>query len=133
MVVHSRRLVIALATDAWLAACRWCSARTTSSAIGVAAGEVRFERGAQRRAAHVVLARAMQHLHDVGVVRAVGNRHRRRPAAAASRRATCASAARRAVRLIRISSASRRRFSISASFSMLGHAHSSPSVSGATR
>ena len=44
---------------------------------GVALDQVRFERGAQRRPAHVVLARAVEHLHDVGVVRSVGNRHRR--------------------------------------------------------
>ncbi len=36
---------------------------------GVPGDEVRLERGAQRRAPHVVLARAVQHLHDVGVVR----------------------------------------------------------------
>ena len=35
-------------------------------------------------------------------------------------------------RAARVSSARRRRFSMSASFSMLGHAHSSPMVSGAT-
>ncbi len=50
-----------------------------------------------------------------------------------SMRDTNVSAARLAARDSRISSASRRRFSISASFNMLGHAHSSPMVSGATR
>ena len=33
MVAHRRRLVITLATDAWLVACRWCSSRTMSSAV----------------------------------------------------------------------------------------------------
>ena len=42
----------------------------------VALEHVHFERGAQRRSAHVVFAGAVQHLHDVGVVRALGNRHR---------------------------------------------------------
>ena len=46
--------------------------------------------------------------------------------------ATYASAARRASRAKPASSTSRRRFSISASLSMLGQAHSSPIVSGAT-
>ncbi len=46
---------------------------------------------------------------------------------------TYLSAAPRAARAVNSSSANRRRFSIRASFSMLGHAHSSPIVSGATR
>ena len=45
---------------------------------------------------------------------------------------TNASAASRAARPSRVDAASRRRFSISASRSMLGHAQSSPMVSGAT-
>ena len=100
---------------------------------GVARREMRFERGLQRRAPRVELADAMEQLHDEGIVRAAGDRKRSVIGRAASRRATSASAARRAARPTMISSASRRRFSISASFNMLGHAHSSPSVSGATR
>ena len=53
--------------------------------------------------------------------------------ASASSRATYASASSRAWRAAIVSAARRRRFSISASFSMLGHAQSSPIVSGATR
>ena len=46
---------------------------------------------------------------------------------------TSRAARRRAARPSISSSVSRRRFSMSASFSMLGHAHNSPIVSGATR
>ena len=75
--MHSRRLVIALATEAWLAACRWCSSAHDVFGHGVALDQVRFERGAQRRAADVVFTGAVQHLHDVGIVRRLGNGHRR--------------------------------------------------------
>ena len=54
------------------------------------------------------------------------------PWPAASILATYASAARTAARASSISSASRLRFSTRASFSMLGQAHSSPIVRGAT-
>lgn len=37
MVAHSRKLVMALATEAWLVAWRWCSTRTMSSATVVRA------------------------------------------------------------------------------------------------
>ena len=96
MVVHSRRLVIALATDAWLAAWRCCSVRTMSSAITPRAVRWRFERGPQRRSAHVVFARAMQHLHQVGVVRVVrdvDDRVVRRPASSCA--TSCVGAAAR--------------------------------------
>ena len=75
----------------------------------------------------------MQQLDDRGDVegrrQAVAPRRRR----SRSIRATYASAASRARRDASVSAARRLRFSISASFSMLGHAQSSPIVSGATR
>ena len=74
---------MALATDAWLAAWRCCSARTMSSAIMPRDGEVAFERGAQRRAPDVVFARPMQHLHQVRVVRVL---RESRPRARSGRR-----------------------------------------------
>lgn len=65
-----------------------------------------------------------------GVVEPCGSAASARPSSA---RVTNASAAWRAARADSSSSASRRRFSISASLSMLGQAHNSPIVSGATR
>ena len=69
-----------------------------------AAGQVPLERGAQRRSPHIVFARAMQHLHQVGVVRVLGNRDLV-SVGPASICATSSSAPRRALRLTRISSA----------------------------
>ena len=44
---------------------------------GRARDQVRFERGPQRRAAGVVGAGAVQHLHQIGIVRVLGDLHRR--------------------------------------------------------
>ena len=68
---------MALATDTWAAACRWCSPRIASSAVVSLRREVLLDRGADRREPQAVLADAMQQLDDEGDVEA--------PAAAVAR------------------------------------------------
>ena len=95
--------------------------------------EMRLDRRADRRQPEAILTNPMQQLDDRGDI------ERRRQRLATCRRlrvrsaTTYSSAARRPRRDASVSAARRLRFSISASFSMLGHAQSSPIVSGATR
>ncbi len=90
------------------------------------------DRGADRRQPQAVLAHAVQQLHDERDVEAGGQRAGASAASPSIGDEVGVGGQARA-RATSISSASRRRFSMSASFSMLGHAHSSPMVSGATR
>ena len=132
-VAHRRRLVIALATDAWRDALALVLAANRVLGGGLPRGEVLVDGDADRRQPHAVFADAVQELDDE---RGVGSR--RQGSAACSGRLSCARArsvggAPGRARSRAVSSARRRRFSISASFNMLGHAQSSPIVSGATR
>ena len=120
------------ATETWAAAWRWCSLRIASSEVMLLGGEVLVDGRAHGGQPRPVLAHALQELDDEGGVEhaAAAAAARPCPAAVDPRHVGVGGPPRRAAS--RISSASRRRFSIRASFSMLGQAHSSPMVSGAT-
>ncbi len=118
---------MAFATDAWLAACRWCSTRTTSSAV-----VCRAARCSSTEVRHAACRRSYSRARCSNCTTkaecSCGASGDEACSGSASMRARCASAARRAFRADSISSASRRRFSMRASFSMLGQAQSSPIV-----
>ena len=79
--------------------------------------------------ARIVLQHALPQLRDEGAVERRRQRLRAAPASSSSR---AVFAARRAARARRMPSVRILTFSSKASLSMIGHAHSSPSVSGAT-
>ena len=122
-----------LATETWAAASRWCSPRIASSAVVCCARQVRVERRSRTAESRGPYSRTRCRSCTTN---AVWKRPRQRWRHSLARRVDArhvgvggAAGGRGAAS---ISSASRRRFSISASLSMLGQAHSSPMVSGAT-
>ena len=119
------------ATDTCAAACCWCSLRIASSEVVCCATRCASTaaRTAERRGPY---SRTRCRSCTTKAGWASGGRGGGRPCPAASIRATYRSAARRASLAPLASSARRRRFSTRASLSMLGQAHSSPMVRGAT-
>ena len=91
--------------------------------------QVLLDRLVKRRQAQPVFARALQQANDVGGVGGRWQRRQRQTRFAPRHRGVGREPR---VRATRISSARRRRFSMSASFRMLGQAHSSPMLRGAT-
>ncbi len=119
------------ATDTCATASRWCSPRMTSSAVWPSAARCASSPLADGGEARPVLAHALEELHDEGGLEGAGQRGsgalplrvdpRHVPVGGAPGGAGGEGLVREP-----------RRFSTSASFSMLGHAQSSPMVSGAT-
>jgi hypothetical protein len=128
---HSRRLLIALATETWFAAWCWCSCRIAASAL--VSCDARCSSTTVRIDDIRPYSRTRCRSWTTNVMSSTGGSGGGESAASPSVRDTYSSAARRAARDASVSAARRRRFSMSASFSMLGHAQSSPIVSGATR